>query len=78
MYGIVKCSKSEVIWLDTNIELSSFWIKSWKISNISLLATGSSPDVGSSKIKSFGWCDKATLDDIMLIYIKGEKSDENY
>ena len=55
------CSKSVVIWVENKILLFSSWINFKNKSKTSLRITGSNPLVGSSSIKSFGWCDNAVI-----------------
>ena len=71
MYGIVKCSKSEFEKINKN-DYVKFKVNRYEYDVLV-------EDKSKFKRKyDFKIIDKPTLDDIMLIYIKGEKSDENY
>lgn len=71
MYGIVKCSKSEFEKINKN-DYVKFKVNRYEYDVLV-------EDKSKFKRKyDFKIIDKPTLDDIMLIYIKGGKSDENY
>ena len=71
MYGIVKCSKSEFEKINKN-DYVKFKVNRYAYDVLV-------EDKSKFKRKyDFKIIDKPTLDDIMLIYIKGEKLDENY